>query len=120
MSNLSECYKSNPNNPMMNFLPFDNRNRQSACLEKVENNNGIQGIYTMPVTTNVPDTIEFAKLLFPNPAKCRETGYLCYSTADNTMSLDRLAYYKDEKYFQTINSSAKSDPKFSILSHTNP
>jgi hypothetical protein len=57
----------------------------------------------MPVTTNAPDTVSFAKLLFPNPSQCRDTGYLCVSNADSTLSLDRLAYFKDDNYYQTIN-----------------
>jgi hypothetical protein len=113
MSNLSECYKSTPNNIMMNFMPFDDRLRGPACKEKIENNTGIKNIYTMPVTTSIPDTMEFARFLFPNPARCRETGYLCVTNADSTLSLDRLAYYKDESNYQTVNNKFSPNPKFS-------
>ena len=47
MSNLSECYKSTPNNIMMNFMPFDDRLRGPACKEKIDNNTGIKNIYTI-------------------------------------------------------------------------
>ena len=111
MSNLSECYNSTPSNPMMNFMPFDNRTRAPACVEKIENTTGIQNIYTMPVTSSAPDTIQFANFLFPNPARCRETGYLCVTNANSTLNLDRLAYYKDESNYQTVNNKFKPDPK---------
>ena len=112
MSNLSECYNSTPSNPMMNFMPFDNRMRNPACVEKIENNTGIKNIYTMPVTTSAPDTIQFANFLFPNPARCRETGYLCVTKAERKLNLDRLAYYKDESSFQTVNSKFRTNPEF--------
>ena len=115
MSNLSECYKSTPNNVMMNFMPFDDRTRAPACGEKIENNTGIKNIYTMPVTTSAPDTIGFAKFLFPNPAFCRETGYMCVTNAYSTLNLDRLAYHKDEANYQTIDNKFKADSKFSLF-----
>ena len=31
----------------------------------------------MSVTTSAADTVGFANFLFPNPARCRETGYMC-------------------------------------------
>jgi len=96
------CVNQTINNPMGNFLPFDNRKRQPACRESI-NQTGIQQFYTMPVTTSAPDTVGFANFLFPNPARCRETGYLCVTNADATYNLDRLAYYSGDSYHQKIN-----------------
>ncbi len=95
------CNKSSIYNPMSNFMPFDDRTKQPACRENIENTTGIYG-YTMPVTTSAPDTMGFANFLFPNPARCRETGYMCVVNADCTKNLDRLAYYANEKHFQPI------------------
>ena len=93
MSNLSECYSSNYNNPMMNFIPFDKMDRAPACeptiTEKIEEINyyntnhttlleeltGIPRIYTMPVTTSTQDLVGFAKSLYPDTAFMRSTGY---------------------------------------------
>jgi len=105
MSKLSECYQTNILNPMKNFMPFDNRTREGACnnTEKLENTFNIPRAYTMPVTTSYADSTAFANFLFPNPARCRETGYLCVTNADETKNLDRLAYYPNDTYYQTIN-----------------
>ena len=93
MSNLNECYKSNYNNPMMNFIPFDKMNRASACVAnkeeekeeikywntnhttKLEELVGFPRIYTMPVTTSTQDSVGFAKSLYPDTAILRHTGY---------------------------------------------
>lgn len=120
----NNCTKSSIYNPMNNFMPFDDRNKQPACQENIDNTSGnlqfpkiedlgnrpfpkIEDlgihIYTMPVTTSVADSIGFANFLFPNPARCRETGYMCVATADCTKNLDRLAYYSKEPNYQTIN-----------------
>ncbi len=99
---MDNCYNVNKYNPMCNFLPFDDRTRQSAC---VETNNKLI-FYTNPVTTSYPDTTAFAKFLFPDPAKCRDTGYLCKSNADSTLNLDRTIYVSNkfsEGYYMNIN-----------------
>ena len=109
MSNLTECYKSNIYNPMMNYLPFDKTTKLPACLRtclstynetypfikpilctelaeevkywndqhttKLEEITGIPRIYTMPVTTSAPDSIEFAKLLYGNTSIIRDNCY---------------------------------------------
>jgi hypothetical protein len=108
MSYLKECYSSNSDNPMKNFMPFDDRNRGPACNDNFTNNT-VSNAYTMPVTTCVQDTITFAKSLFPNTSKCRETGYMCISTEESKYNIDRLAYYPKDQYYQTI--SGKNDKK---------
>jgi len=100
---MNNCNKQTIYNPMSNFMPFDNRTKNSACRENIENTTGIRNIYTMPVTTSAPDTISFARFLFPNPAKCRESGYSCIINTDTTRSLDRLSYYPNDTYYQVIN-----------------
>jgi hypothetical protein len=106
MSLLSECYSSK-SNPMGNFLPFDDRNRLLGCNNNIKyTENNI--LYKMPVTSSIPDTVEFAKFLFPNPARCRETGYLCVVNADSTYNLDRISYYSKDQNYQTITTQAAS------------
>ena len=100
--NTNNCTKSSIYNPMSNFMPFDDRTKQSACQESIDNTSGIY-IYTMPVTTSAADSVGFANFLFPNPARWRETGYMCVVTSDCTKNLDRLAYYSNEPHYQTIN-----------------
>lgn len=104
------CNKPTQYNPMGNFLPFDRGDKQPTCRENLENTTGIYNMYTMPVTTSTQNSISFANYLFPNPARCRETGYMCVVNADCTKNLDRLAYYKDETVFQIINTSASTEP----------
>jgi hypothetical protein len=87
-------------NPMGNFLPFDDRKREPACRDNIK---PTIHFYTMPVTTSAPDSVGFAHYLFPNSARCRETGYLCQTNADTTYNLDRLAYYPGDAYYQKIN-----------------
>ena len=104
---MDNCYSVNKYNPMGNFLPFDDRQRMSAC-----DNNNLQPIfYTNPVTKSYPDTTAFAKFLFPDPAKCRDTGYLCKTNADNTLNLDRTIYISNkfsEGNYMNINNSNKT------------
>jgi len=102
---MSNCYNNEKYNPMGNFLPFDDRNRQKAC--DITNNSNI--FYTNPVTTSYPDTTGFAKFLFPDPGRCRETGYLCKTNADSTLNLDRKMYLYDDKNYMTINNNTNNN-----------
>ncbi len=124
----NNCYKPNINNPMGNFLPFDNRTRQAVCNNTIKENidnlvsNVVDDSYkynfnTQPVTNAYPDTTAFAKFLFPDPARCRDTGYMCRTNADSTLNLDRLAYFPNDKYFQEINNNGKNE--FKIGGHSN-
>ncbi len=128
----NNCYKPNINNPMGNFMPFDNRLRGSVCdtnnKETLDNlvSNIVDDSYkynfnSQPVTNAYPDTTAFAKFLFPDPARCRDTGYLCKTNSDSTLNLDRLAYFSNEKYFQEINNNQDNENKnkFKIGGHTN-
>jgi hypothetical protein len=124
------CYKPNINNPMGNFLPFDDRKREPTCIVPARENLDNLVKYSdivddsfkyhfnpQPVTNSYPDTTAFAKFLFPDPARCRDTGYLCRTNADSTLNLDRLAYLPKDKYYQEINS--KNTNQFKIGGHTN-
>lgn len=106
---MSNCYNNNYN-PMGNFLPFDERTRTEACPTSTTNN--MQHIfYTNPVTTSYPDTSGFAKFLFPDPSKCRDTGYLCKTNADSTLNLDRTIYISNkfsEGNYMNINNIDKT------------
>ena len=108
MSSLQECYSSK-SNPMGNFLPFDERNRLLGCNNNIKyTENNI--LYRLPVTTSIPDTVEFAKFLFPNPARCRETGYLCIVNAYSTYNLYRISYYSKDQMYQTVTTQAGTPP----------
>lgn len=85
------CYKSNINNPMGNFMPFDSRSRQPVCVADTAFDYPVT-FHTMPVTESYQDSTAFAHFLFPNPARCRESGYLCMTNADRTVNLDRIIY----------------------------
>jgi hypothetical protein len=105
-SDKSEWYKSSlTENNIQTQQPtqttgFNNIQTQQPTLIETA---GFNNIYRMPVTTSAPDTIGFANFLFPNPGRCRETGYMCVSNVDSTTSIDRLAYYSNDTYYQTIN-----------------
>ena len=61
-----------------------------------------------PVTTSYPDITELAKYLFKDPARWRDTGYLCRTNADQTRNLDRLGCNNpNDKIYQEINSNNK-------------
>lgn len=136
MSKLSECYAPSIVNPMMNFMPFDSRTREKACdiktstsmvIDGNNNNNtttsattnnnifNIPRAYTMPVTSSMNDSMAFANFLFPNPARCRETGYLCKTNADMTHNLDRFAYYPNDTFYQTITNPTTSQLEKDIM-----
>lgn len=124
----NNCYKPNIYNPMGNFLPFDSRIRQPVCnvsnKESIDNlvSNVVDDSYkynfnAQPVTNAYPDTTAFAKFLFPDPARCRDTGYMCKTNADSTLNLDRLAYFPKDTYFQEIDNNKTN--QFKIGGHTN-
>ncbi len=73
---------------------------------------------TQPVTTSAPDTVEFAKFLYPDPARCRNTGYLCKSNVDTTINHDRMEYYPNDKYYQTINNNYNTNSMLLMGSHS--
>jgi hypothetical protein len=119
-----KCYKTNNFNPMGNFLPFDSRTRAQNCevsseqdkIYKLENQFS-KLFYSMPVTTSYPDTSGFAKYLFPDPARCRDTGYLCMTNADSTINIDRMGIYNNEIVYQPINQNYVRDKEMLISSY---
>lgn len=136
----NNCYQPNIYNPMGNFLPFDKRDRPAVCNIPVSehqkyllpNNETFSDTFKLnfnpnPVTTSYPDTMELAKLLFKDPAKCRDTGYLCRTNADQTRNLDRMGFNNpnfnkigvNEKVYQEINNNNKSDTIYYLGGHTN-
>ena len=77
----NDCYQPNVNNPMGNFLPFDNRKRPEVCDVPISEHHD----YLMPknetfnetfklnfnpnaVTTSYPDISGLAHYLFKDPA----------------------------------------------------
>lgn len=114
---MNNCYNPNSMNPMGNFLPFDPRDRKSACKPTTFSsvNETIKyNFNTQPVTSSYPDITGFAHYLFANPARCRETGYQCQLNVDNTFNIDRLAYYKNESVYQNIDNNPKNKNEFKI------
>jgi hypothetical protein len=113
---MSQCYNPNSINPMGNFLPFDPRNRQASCYSATYKSVDTlkYNFNTQPVTESYPDISGFAHFLFANPARCRETGYQCQLNADQTFNIDRLAYYKSEPFYQTINNNPINKNEFKI------
>ena len=89
------CAKISTNNPFMNAMPFDNRNRNQACnvlneeqqmnIEEKFNhnlfrdagdifdrNNGQRQFYTMPSTSYPNNRTSFANWLYKTPPTCKE------------------------------------------------
>jgi hypothetical protein len=114
------CYKPNLYNPMGNFLPFDRRDRSDVCDVPIAKHysyltpkgEAFDDTFKLnfnpnPVTTSYPDSTGFAHYLFKDPSRCRDTGYLCVTNADQTRNLDRMGYNyhgPNDKYYQEINS----------------
>lgn len=73
---------------------------------------------TQPVTTSAPDSMEFARFLYADPARCRNTGYLCKSNVDTTTNHSRMEYYPNDKYYQTINNNYNKNSMLPIGSHS--
>ena len=128
------CYMPNKNNPMGNFLPFDKRDRPAVCdipmtehYSYLTKNNNFDNTFRLnfnpnAVTTSYPDTIGLAHFLFSNPARCRDTGYLCRTNADETRNLDRMGFNSKDKYYQEINynnTGMNSSNIYYIGGHTN-
>jgi len=122
------CYKPNKNNPMGNFLPFDPRDKKQVCTVSmnehfkylnVDNTDHAFRLNFNPnaVTTSYPDISGLAKFLFKDPARCRDTGYLCVTNAGETRNLDRIGFSPNETYYQEINSKVTTG--FNIGGHTN-
>lgn len=132
MSN--NCYKPSIYNPMGNFLPFDDRKREAVCdipikehynllISKGETYDNTFRLNFNPnaVTTSYPDITGFAKYLFNDPARCRDTGYLCRTNADQTRNLDRMGYNYpgvNDKIYQEINNN-KKETVYYLGGHTN-
>jgi hypothetical protein len=129
------CYKPNINNPMGNFLPFDNRDKPAVCDVPISeyyqyltpNGEAFSDTFKLnffsnSVTTSYPDITGLAKYLFKDPARCRDTGYLCRTNADQTRNLDRMGFNNpNDKIYQEINNT-KTDTKDTIYyfgGHTN-
>jgi hypothetical protein len=128
------CYKPNIYNPMGNFLPFDNRDRPAVCNVPISehhqylipNQETFSDTFKLnfnpnPVTTSYPDMTELAKYLFKDPAKCRDTGYLCRTNSDKTRNLDRISFNYpgvNDKIYQEINNNNK-DNIYYLGGHTN-
>ncbi len=124
------CYKPNKTNPMGNFLPFDPRDKPAVCEMPIDehfkylNCNNTDNAFRLnfnpnAVTTSYPDMTGFANYLFKDPARCRNTGYLCVTNADETRNLDRMGFSPNEKYYQEINNNKKSTNIYYIGGHTN-
>ncbi len=122
----------NINNPMGNFLPFDERNRPAVCDIPISehhsylmsNKETFDGTFRLnfnpnAVTTSYPDISGLANYLFNDPAKCRNTGYLCRTNADQTMNLDRMGYNPNDKYYQEINSNYSKNNIYYLGGHSN-
>jgi hypothetical protein len=119
---------------MGNFLPFDDRKREAVCdtpmnehynllLSKGETYDNTFRLNFNPnaVTTSYPDITGFAKYLFNDPARCRDTGYLCRTNADQTRNLDRMGYNYpgvNDKIYQEINNN-KKETIYYLGGHTN-
>lgn len=117
-NNISEGFKNNcsspqKNNPFMNPLPFDNRERPQACNYTTENKKKIEAIYnknlfkevgdifnkkhgnrqfyTVPSTTYPNNQGDFGKWLYGTPKTCKEgNGNQC--VANNMERLNGQSY----------------------------
>ena len=97
--NKEDCQLPSVDNPFMNVLPTDNRDRKEACTtndmkeninNKFEfnlyknigdvfgNENSQRQFYTMPSTTIPNNRKDFADWLYKTPPTCKEQG-LCFT-----------------------------------------
>jgi hypothetical protein len=107
---VNKCVKPSLENPFMNALVFDPRNRKAACnidspekardIERYFNdglymsasdifgkNNSQREFYVMPVTTYPNDQDAFAKWLYGTPPTCKEgNGAQCVANIMDTFS----------------------------------
>lgn len=126
------CYKPNLYNPMGNFLPFDKRDRPAVCNVSISEHNSYLtpknepfddtfklNFNPNPVTTSYPDITGLANYLFKDPARCRDTGYLCVTNADQTRNVDRMGYNPKDKYYQEINNNNNKDTIYYFGGRTN-
>ncbi len=107
---MNRCVKPTMDNPFMNALNFDPRNRQKACdinnperMREVETlfntglyrsasdifgkNNSQREFYVMPCTTFPNDQDGFARWLYGTPSTCKEgNGEQCIANVMNSFS----------------------------------
>ena len=106
-----ECQKPTNENPYMNFLPSDKRNRKAACPtyknKKLENEvsdivnkelylsvddvwqrkSNERQFYTMPNTRSMNDQKAFAEWCWGQPASCKEgNGVQCSANLSNNLT----------------------------------
>ncbi len=128
----NNCYIPTRENPMGNFLPFDKRDRPAVCdvsmnehYKYLGEHNNFDNTFRLnfnpnAVTTSYPDTTGLANFLFSNPARCRDTGYLCRTNAGETRNLDRMGFNSRDKYYQEINNTNTNTSNiYYIGGHTN-
>jgi hypothetical protein len=114
---------ANPYNPEINTFYYG---EQNITTEPINTPSSMRFgdtlshiFYTNPVTTSAPDTVEFARFLFPDPARCRNTGYLCKTNVDTTINHDRMGYFPNETYYQTINTNYNNNSMYNVGGHLN-
>ena len=121
--NLTKCFESNISNPFMNYLPISSEtDRNSNCdidhkelyknfykgsmfnpCELRKHDYFFNNFYTQPVTTVVNNQTNFAKTLFPDTAKCRNTGYSCKINTDMSKKQDRTIILPNNKEIEYLN-----------------
>ena len=70
-------------------------------FKKDNSNNNYLSRHFYKIPENDQDN--FAKLLFPNTSKCRDTGYLCRLEENRGRNLNRISYEKDKYKTQNLN-----------------
>jgi hypothetical protein len=100
-------------NPFNNPLPFVTRSSNPVNPNDLYLKSSFNDIPTLVnpyferhnITIPKNDQASFAKFLFPNPSKCRDTGYLCKIEESRGRVLNRVGFENDKykSQFLSIN-----------------
>ena len=106
---------NNDNNQNYNPMPMNSFSlvngkdfyTNSLLNTKKENaNNNFLSRHFYKIPENNQDS--FAKLLFPNTSKCRDTGYLCRLEENRSRNLNRISFEKEKYVTQNLNKNKNS------------
>ena len=116
MSNNNDNDNYNPM-PMNSKSFINNKDFYTKSSLNLKKNNTFLSRHFYKIPNNDQDS--FAKSLFPNTSKCRDTGYLCKLEENRSRSLNRLSFEKDKYITQNLNLNKNSVDKINDIIDSN-
>jgi hypothetical protein len=104
-------------NPLNNPLPFITKSLNQVNENDLYLKSSLNDVPTLVnpyferhnITIPDHDQDKFAKFLFPNPSKCRDTGYLCKIEQSSGRVLNRIDFESDKFKSQFLSKNYKDN-----------